>query len=66
MRWVTPSPLKGALRLWRGKDCELNNLENCLESMRFTLPHPLTPSPRAGEGEQDSFLPLPFWERGWG
>ncbi len=34
--------------------------------MRFALPHPLTPSPRAGEGGQDPYSPLPFWERGWG
>lgn len=32
------------------KDHELNNLENFLEAMRFTLPHPLTPSPVLGEG----------------
>jgi hypothetical protein len=48
------------------KDRELNNLENFLEAIRFTLPHPLTPSPKAGEGGQDSYSPLPLWERGWG
>ncbi len=48
------------------KDRELNNLKDCLAAMRFALPHPLTPSPRAGEGGQDSYSPLPLWERGWG
>jgi hypothetical protein len=31
------------------KDRGLNNLQNCLEAIRFALPHPLTPSPKAGE-----------------
>ncbi len=44
-----------------------NKIQNCLESIRLALPHPLTPSPKAGEGEQDSsYSPLPFWEKGWG
>jgi retron-type reverse transcriptase len=29
-------------------------------------PHPLTPSPKVGEGEEESCSPLPLWERGWG
>ena len=48
----------------------------CLERMQGFVdeddarlcPHPLTPSPKAGEGEPDNSLaPLSqFWERGWG
>ncbi len=43
------------------KDRGLNKIQNCLESIRLALPHPLTPSPRTGEGGQDSYSPLPFW-----
>jgi hypothetical protein len=46
------------------KDRGFNKIQNCLESIRLTLPHPLTPSPKAGEGEQDSsYSLLPERER---
>jgi hypothetical protein len=48
------------------KDRELNNLQNCLVAMRFALPHPLTPSPRAGEGGQEILAPLSRSGRGAG
>ena len=38
----------------------------CPYLTRF-CPHPLTPSPKWGEGEQEAPAPLsPLWERGWG
>jgi hypothetical protein len=48
------------------KDRGLNNLQNYLEAIRFALPHPLAPSPKTGEGEQEIPAPLSRSGRGVG
>lgn len=52
---------------------DLSNLDRALKlaqevtAQPWNCPHPLAPSPRAGEGEPNQFkVPLPTWERDLG
>ncbi len=70
---VTPKP-KGALKvqmdeLWSFVDDKGNKQWiGSISSLPIpNCPHPLTPSPKGGEGEPNRIeVPLPFWERDLG